>query len=635
MDFKINLSGNLRQQATADADALRKLNDAIVAEKKVLGAMETQMKAIQRAGVVDIAVFKALSGAIQQQKDKVAGLTQQQVAAGAAGLQHANAMKAQAVSSGTLASFLGNTLSNAFTKLIGLVRDAASAIIGFAEAKGDATRMLETVYRSEQAAENTYSAIIDVTKRVAISQEKAVDVADALTRAGEVNGNRMIQSIEAIGKAEAARKGAGDSVQGIIERANKSKWFSVSRDELRAAGLTFKDLATTISKQTGAGIQQAELALRSGRVSMKAGLEALTTTVDKVLGGIAEKKFMTIGVQSQKLRDTFGRLFDSLDTSKIAAVLGKVVSFFDEGSVTGAALTEIFVAIFDALGDAVEMVWPYVQTFLEFLILTALKVWNAFRPVRKAFQEMFGGEGGGEVKSFEDALLAFSSSFGKVAEFVANNFVPLMMGALVLLTPTIWGLVTAVGSLAVGVLAATWPALALIAALVAVYKVGEWLGEKLFELFQLDWGAIADDIITGLVRGIVNGIDAVVDAFGKLGKAGLDKFRSVFGIKSPSTVMALQGKYLDQGLQKGIEDNAAGPANALGGSAGSPSAIVQNSTTNNSSRGSSVVFSEGSIVLNFSGGGDAAEQVRAQMPSIMADIFEQLGLTMGAEGSAA
>ena len=113
MDFKLNLSGNMQQQANADAAALEKLNQAIVSEQKALGAMEKQMRAIQKAGTVDIQVFRALSGAIQQQKDKVAALTQQQVAAGQAGLKHSEAMKAQTGSSGALASFLGNTLAQA------------------------------------------------------------------------------------------------------------------------------------------------------------------------------------------------------------------------------------------------------------------------------------------------------------------------------------------------------------------------------------------------------------------------------------------------------------------------------------------------------------------------------------------
>lgn len=635
MDFKINLSGNLGSTANADADALKRLHEALTAERKMLAGMEAQMRAIQKAGVVDIQVYRQLSAAIQSQRDKVAALTVQQAQAGRAGLAHTQSMREQAVTAGTLASFVGNVLAQAFVRLVGVVRNAAAAIIQFSEARGDAVRGLETLFRSEEAAENTYNAIVDVTKRVAISQQRALEIADSLQTAGMNQGDAMVRAIETIGKAEAARRGAGQALQGVIERSQKAAamgargGFSISRDEILKAGLTYRELAGTLAKQTGIGVREAELALRTGRVSMKAGLDALTATVDGSLGAIANKKFLTIANQSNRLKETFGRLFERLDTSKIGAVLSRITDWLSESSVSGAALQEVFTRTFDALGDAIEFVWPYVQTFFDFLILTALKIWNAFYPVRQMFADVFGG-GETDLSSFEDTLLSVSNTIGDVASLIADDFVPITVAALALLTPAVW-------SFASGVIAATWPVIAFVAAVKLISVAVTWIIDAvtwLVDVFKkTDWSQLGSDIVNGLVNGVKAGVSWVKEAFGNLAKAGLDKFKSFFGIHSPSTVMALQGRYLDEGLEQGIERNSDGPASALAGAAGSPSSVVENNSTRSNS--ANVVFAEGSVVLNFNGGSEsAADQVRAQMPQIMADIFEQLGFTMGAEGAA-
>lgn len=52
-------------------------------------------------------------------------------------------------------------------------------------------------------------------------------------------------------------------------------------------------------------------------------------------------------------------------------------------------------------------------------------------------------------------------------------------------------------------------------------------------------------------------IGALVRFIGKIGGAAIDKFKDVFGINSPSTVMAENGRYVLAGLQEGLQDKGA------------------------------------------------------------------------------
>ena len=68
-------------------------------------------------------------------------------------------------------------------------------------------------------------------------------------------------------------------------------------------------------------------------------------------------------------------------------------------------------------------------------------------------------------------------------------------------------------------------------------------------------------LIAGLVEGMLN-FD-ILGALRGIGNGIINGFKSIFGIHSPSRVMAGIGKMLDEGLAVGITDNADAPVNAL------------------------------------------------------------------------
>lgn len=64
------------------------------------------------------------------------------------------------------------------------------------------------------------------------------------------------------------------------------------------------------------------------------------------------------------------------------------------------------------------------------------------------------------------------------------------------------------------------------------------------------------DIINGLVRGISNGKDAVVNKIKEVASNSLQAIKDFFGIKSPSKVMAQMGTYMMQGWSIGMDKSS-------------------------------------------------------------------------------
>lgn len=71
------------------------------------------------------------------------------------------------------------------------------------------------------------------------------------------------------------------------------------------------------------------------------------------------------------------------------------------------------------------------------------------------------------------------------------------------------------------------------------------------------------NIMKGLMKGIGAGVAKILEQIPVIGGAVAEGFRNVFGIHSPSTVMAEMGMYLDKGLAKGVEDNADATADEM------------------------------------------------------------------------
>ncbi len=581
LNFKIKLTEEVSGPAQKAASGLYQLDAAIKNEGAALGALQAQMRELKKSGDTGSDAFKRLSGAIADQRTKVAALKDKMVDAGGipkatkdAGLLD-GIMKQLAGSTGKLGTTLGATGSAGLAAAagIGAIVVAATAAAGAvayltvklfqlgvtaSEAKGDVTRSLELLYGSEKAAEHTYKVLESLTGDIAISQDRVMELADTLIKAGQVNGDAMVRSIAAIGKAEAARAGAGKVIEGVITRSQQARMFSVSRSELMAVGLSYRELAKAISKGTGMAVGDAELRLRTGGVQLKAGLNALTSVIDTKLGDLANKKLMTVTVQGNRVREAFSRLFEGVNAEPFARVLNMIANQLSESSVSGAALRTLLKSAFDTMSAAAEAAMPYLTTLFEGAILLALKLYNATYPIRKAFKEIFGKAP--DQKTFEDGMLTTIDTLGRLANAIGN-----VIGY----TPLWYGLAAAIVAANLPLIIVTAAAFGLGYAIgFAIDKVGglaKWFGGFAETLGNLPGQAfdLAGDIITGFVNGIQSGAGRAADALKDMASSALKAFRKVFEIKSPSRAMQLDALNITGTLAKGVNDNARAPTQAM------------------------------------------------------------------------
>ncbi len=486
------------------------------------------------------------------------------------------------------------------------------------EEKGDITRSLELLYGSQEAAEHTYKVLEGITGRIAISQERVMELSQTLIKAGQVNGDQMVASIEAIGKAEAARKGAGQVIEGVITRSQKSRVFSINREELMATGLTYRELAKNISKETGRGVAEAEIQLRTGGVKLKAGLDALNKAVDSKMGELAARKFNTVGVQVQRMSDGFRRLFENFNTAPIAKGIKVIADLFDETTVSGAAMRTLLGSIWDNISAAIEAVTPYAEKFFKGLILFGLKVWNALFPLRKAIKDTFGGDNQEGLQTFENTLLALGDDIGRFVGTTAEY-----MAAFVRNWDALWQTFDEIMADPIGAILSGFADMFI----------------ALNDTIEGGWKSIVDwfveggkNIVSGIIEGITSGAGAVGQAMQNLAQSGLNKFKDVFGIASPSKVMAQQGLYLNEGLAQGVEKSSDKPAAAMAkavdgavasrasGPGASPSAV--------SGAQVSVTFQPGSIIIQ--GGAAMLDNLESKLAELMGDVMQQAATLQGA-----
>lgn len=95
--------------------------------------------------------------------------------------------------------------------------------------------------------------------------------------------------------------------------------------------------------------------------------------------------------------------------------------------------------------------------------------------------------------------------------------------------------------------------------------VGQVVGKLVSEFGKVP-GKIVEigrRIVEGLWNGINSAVDWIKDKISGFCNTALDAIKDFFGIKSPSKVMAEQGKYLAQGLGNGIRNNAKYAVNAM------------------------------------------------------------------------
>ena len=540
--------------------------------------------------------------------------------------------------------------------------EGANLALEAAEAKQDTLDLFEAMLGSAEAAQRTLAAIRDITKVTSASQDAVQESASALSAAGVKNEKLLLGAVKAVAQVDSVLKGRGEKIQAAFERAAQTGKFEVNAKRLAGTGVQLQTLYAELSRRTGIGVKQIEAQMKAGKIKAETGIAALTAVIDQKFGPVAEKQAKDLGPQLQRFKDNVSRLFEDVKTGPFLDALDRIISLFDQATPSGAALHDVLTSAFSGLFEVVSRVEPYVKTFLKGLVIIGLQVAIALKPIAQQFGVTFGAESQAGPKRMAQVMSLVGLGIRRIIEVGSK------------LTPVVklwWDVFSGFNTIALQVVLALSVGIPraigdMIAAIVLAIGWFERFGEEALNAGQ--------NLVTGLIDGVKNSAGQLYDAVVGMASTALDKFKAVFGIHSPSRVMAQMGVNLSAGLAQGISAGARTTSVAMAGAGAqlstrtaagahaglaAPQVSLSNLigqryvTGNDNSRpapyaeppriapraeargGRTVIihagaFGPGAIVIQ--GSNLTAAEIQEMFPSMMADAFELAGLSNGTSG---
>jgi hypothetical protein len=271
----------------------------------------------------------------------------------------------------------------------------------------------------------------------------------------------------------------------------------------------------------------------------------------------------------------FGGLIAAYTAAKIAAIGFSIAASANPIGLIAAAI----VALIGVL------------TFLQIKFDIFGKAWQALQPIVQPVIDMFG---------FLFNILG--QQLAPAIDFVSRNMDIFKTIGLVLLALVLVPTIVVIGSMVAALAIVVGAVIAVINIFQTWYRVGQDVVSFFASLPRRILGAIGNvgsllynvgkDIVQGLINGIKDAIGEAVGAVSGAANAVKNTFKSILGIHSPSTVFAMYGKNIVQGLSVGIDRNSgiaqSSVSNMLGGYSasipfsGSLSAIDSAASANNS-----------------------------------------------------
>ena len=317
------------------------------------------------------------------------------------------------------------------------------------------------------------------------------------------------------------------------------------------------------------------------------------------------EEMLSLDEQSKVLHANLLNVFGGLKIDGLLGAVQKLIALFDDTTASGRAIKTIFESLFQPLIDGVTGSQFTIEAFF-----LKLEVWSL-----KALIVM--KEHWGIVKALFIGVAATAGGF--------------LLAALASLLPIVF-------SLGAAVLAATWPFLAIGAAIgavaVGIYElISHWEAMKTFFSGVGHWASdIASSIVDGLVNGLLNGASAVLEAMKALILHPVDAVKDFLGIHSPSKLFMDIGMNTGAGMEIGVDRSTAGVQDSLENMIQPPSP----SGAGGASGSSASASSKGSIDLSgahfvFQGVKDA-EDAETRFGALLTRLLEgdtsQLGATV-------
>jgi hypothetical protein len=389
-------------------------------------------------------------------------------------------------------------------------------------------------------------------------------------------------------------------------------------EQLYRAGLRGGTLTKALEAVTmTASVQGPAMAARMAGMSISfartgRSVDALAEKVRSRLGGIAARQMLSLDVQSRKLEESLQFLTGGLRLEGFLGALNEVTQLLSANTSSGRALKTMFEALFNPMLDGLQSAGPLAKRFFQGAIIAALELTIAVLKIGIWFKRTFGADVLGGIDKTSLALKA------------GMLVVSMLAGALIVTAAAAGLLAAALGLVIISALIMTAPLWLAVAAFV-------WLGSKVGELVEkmigLDWNAVGQSLVDGLLGSIVRGSVRVIDAVRGLAINMKDAMKDALGIASPSRVFASLGVQIPRGLAAGVEAGAPAAQSAVDGLVRVPSVAPAGGAAGRSGEGARTVsIAEIHIHASTSDPQELAESFRDQV----ARLFEDLAIEMGA-----
>jgi hypothetical protein len=141
-------------------------------------------------------------------------------------------------------------------------------------------------------------------------------------------------------------------------------------------------------------------------------------------------------------------------------------------------------------------------------------------------------------------------------------------------------------------------------------------------------------IIDGVMGSLTKLKDLFVTAMVDIGKAGIEGFKAIFGMQSPSKVMAELGVNVVKGLEQGVDKEDAKAKEAIAGAGGEPSTradMVASVPAGAATRGSGTTIAISQLNVEVGAGAsksDArsiADAIKRELETILETVAVQTG----------
>lgn len=542
--FELDLQDGASSGAESAATALRKLREEIDGDLKQLANMQKALRNLKAGGMESSKQFGELKAKIDAHKKAIG---QNQAAyLGLGGAFKDTSKKGRSAFQQLADSSKG--LGGPVAGLIGQFEALGAMLKGGAIALG-------------VAAIAAALALLVVASAAAVGALVRYGIAQADARRNEL---LRLEGLTKLRSFWGFAAGNAKEMQGAIDRV--SAGTSISREEvgkygdaLYRAGLRgtnyAKALEATAMRAAVLGEEHAH-----AFVGMAAGVNLAGGSIDKLadrvknrLGRVAQEQMKGLGVQSMKLHEGFAAIFADLNIEPFLAELNRIKNLFTQNTAAGRALKFIMTTLVQPLINGLTFAAPLAKRFFQGMIIAALVLTIAFLKLRNYVRDTFAGS---DVLSGMD--LQTVALYGGVAAVGALGvaFVVmsgLVVGALALALPFIWGAVAAVGALALSGLALAAPFI------LGAIAVGALIaaGYQLYKLWQeIDWSSLGTAIVDGIVGGLSSAKKWAVDSIKGLGTELLSSFKDTLGIASPSKAFARLGVTLPQGVEQGVEQGS-------------------------------------------------------------------------------